>query len=108
MTLPSILRKARGGHETSHRTGDTITFRSGPSFYYAEESGDKPCTVRILGCDESMDILRAWTQGKLKLIRLQATDRQAGFFRELTFVARVGEVVAKSVLIFCWRHKETP
>lgn len=78
----------------------TVAFRSTPAYYKLEESGAKPCTIRVLDTDDSR-------MEKATHVRIEDTKTTAYFTRKITWQGCVGELFGKTIMAYCWAPQQS-
>jgi hypothetical protein len=81
--------------------GTIVSFKTEPEeFFFAEKSGEKSNTVRILDKDEYQQLRKA--DPKKIIIQYE----QEVFLRTLTHICIAGEAFGKVIVIFSWQGNE--
>jgi len=83
--------------------GDTIQFKSLPTFFKPERDGRKPTTTReIPGEEMPADI----TLFDLKYIEITNTETGEKFTRSLSLILHLVEYPESSLWVFGWQHPQ--
>jgi len=77
-------------------SGIIATFKTRPEFYEAEESGKKPCTLRIIDEREVLHV---------DIIRMECVGRPEYFERVVTWQGTVMSGLGKALVLYCWKSK---
>lgn len=84
--------------------GDTISFKSKLSFYYPEEGGRKPNTVRLITLDE-YEKIREWHNNRPgQKIEITRADGKGQFTRYISDISFIGELAGYYIMVISWIH----
>lgn len=94
--------------------GNTVIFKSYLWNYDDEESGLKPCTVRMLSgtewdafCEFGQLAPVRDPEKRKRLIRIvDADDPERYFEREITYCSTIGELLYNQIVLICWENPE--
>ena len=87
--------------------GDTIFFKTGPEWYFAEKNGLKPFTIRLVTEAEWDDIKCWWNGAGLhKNIQISSTFSGDGFNRPVELIGVCMEGLGQRLIFISWRHSE--
>ena len=89
--------------------GDTVIFKSTPSFFQKEQSGLKPNTLRTLSQSEEEQLNKVKDQ--LKTIRIISTETEDSFERRITDISLAMRINDSNfteneykIFVFSWHH----
>ena len=77
---------------------NTIVFSSTPKWYFLEEGGLKPNTVRWLGSGEYHDLL----DQPPNRIRITDSNHMRSFSRNIRWWGVLGDCLGRYLVMFCW------